>query len=72
MEGGRDWGTLTHHPVKHGLEGYRLLSEDGHDREARVCVSHLLHAIDPETACEYGVLGETILMPPHSQDLVMT
>ena len=50
----------THHPVRHGLEGYRLLSGNGHEREARVCVSHLLHALDPETAAAYGVLGETL------------
>ncbi|HSH68997.1 MAG TPA: HD domain-containing protein [Deferrisomatales bacterium] len=50
----------THHPVRHGLEGYRLLSAGGHWREARACVSHLLHALDPETASRYGLPGDML------------
>jgi len=37
----------SHHPVHHGVEGYRLLSERGYPAEARVCLGHLLHAFDP-------------------------
>jgi len=44
----------SHHPVRHGVEGYRLLTELGHAAEARVCLGHLLHAFDPAEAPELG------------------
>ncbi len=44
----------THDPILHGLEGYRLLSEMGHHREAFVCASHILCGLDKTEAVRYG------------------
>ena len=45
----------THHPVQHGVVGYRLLMDVGRAAEARVCLGHLLHAFDPADAPDVGL-----------------
>ncbi len=45
----------THHPVGHGVEGYRLLMELGHVEEASVCASHILCGLSREEASAHGL-----------------
>ena len=40
----------TQHPILHGVEGFRLLSSLGHDREAFICASHVLCGMGREEA----------------------
>lgn len=44
----------THDPILHGLEGYRLLMDLGHRREAFVCASHILCGLKRDEAVSYG------------------
>jgi uncharacterized protein len=44
----------THDPIRHGLEGYRLLTDLGYHREAFVCASHILCGLDKDEAMQYG------------------
>ena len=46
---------VTHDPVLHGIEGYKLLSEIGHAEEARVCASHILFGLRAEEAVRFGL-----------------
>ncbi len=43
------------HPIGHGVEGYRLLQELGHSREAFICASHLLFGLTNDEAVRYGL-----------------
>ena len=45
----------THDPIMHGVEGYRLLSDCGHHREAFVCASHVLFGLGRAEAVRYGL-----------------
>ncbi|MEA3286045.1 MAG: HDIG domain-containing protein [Candidatus Marinimicrobia bacterium] len=40
----------THDPIKHGVEGYHLLTKLGHHQEAFVCASHILFGLDAAEA----------------------
>jgi uncharacterized protein len=45
----------THHPILHGVEGFRLLTSLGHDREAFICASHILYGMTSAEAALYGL-----------------
>lgn len=45
----------TQHPILHGVEGFRLLSSLGHDREAFICASHVLCGMGREEASRHGL-----------------
>jgi uncharacterized protein len=45
----------THDPVLHGVEGYRLLSDLGHEREAFICASHIFCGMPRHEAVLYGL-----------------
>ncbi|UCG78902.1 MAG: HDIG domain-containing protein [Nitrospirota bacterium] len=44
-----------HHPIIHGVEGFRLLSGLGYAREAFICASHTLHGLKRTDAVKYGL-----------------
>jgi len=46
---------ITHDPIRHGVEGYRLLSGLGHEAEAYVCASHILFGLDAAEAAAFGL-----------------
>ena len=46
---------VTHDPVLHGVEGYRFLSAMGHQKEARVCASHILFGLRAHEAAQFGL-----------------
>ena len=39
----------------HGVEGYNLLMKLGHNREASVCVSHILFGLEASEALQFGL-----------------
>jgi uncharacterized protein len=45
----------THDPLLHGVEGYKLLSLLGHEKEAYVCASHILFGLNAEEAGQLGL-----------------
>lgn len=45
----------TQHPVMHGVEGYRLLSDLGHHREAFICASHVFCGMPRTEAVRFGL-----------------
>jgi uncharacterized protein len=46
---------VTHDPIGHGAEGYRLLTGLGHGREANVCASHVLFGLEAAEAELFGL-----------------
>ena len=46
---------VTHDPILHGVEGYKLLTEMGYHKEAFVCASHILYGINSREAVRYGL-----------------
>jgi len=46
---------LTHDPLLHGVEGYKLLSMLGHEKEAHVCASHILFGLNAAEATHLGL-----------------
>ena len=46
---------VTHDPIRHGVEGYDLLTSLGHEREARVCASHILFGLEASEAARFGL-----------------
>ena len=46
---------VTHDPVGHGVEGYKLLTALGHADEARVCASHILFGLPAADAAACGL-----------------
>lgn len=59
----------THHPILHGVEGFRLLTSLGHDREAFICASHILYGMASAEAALYG-LPPKIISPQHSKNVL--
>lgn len=60
----------THDPIMHGVEGYRLLTELGHHREAFICASHLLCGITRDEAVRFGLPDRDFLPRRMEQRLV--
>ena len=46
---------VTHDPIEHGVEGYKLLIKQGHDELAFVCASHVLFGLDAAEAVLAGL-----------------
>jgi len=46
---------VTHDPLLHGVEGYKLLSMLGHEQEAYVCASHILFGLSAAEATQLGL-----------------
>lgn len=46
---------MTHDPLLHGVEGYKLLSMLGHKEEAYVCASHILYGLSAAEAVRLGL-----------------
>ena len=46
---------VTHDPVLHGVAGYKFLSALGHQKEARVCASHILFGLKADEAAQFGL-----------------
>ncbi len=47
---------VTHDPIQHGVEGYKLLTQLGYNNEAYVCASHILFGLDATEAKHVGLL----------------
>lgn len=47
--------SVSHDPVLHGVEGYKFLSALGHQKEARVCASHILFGLKAHEAAQFGL-----------------
>lgn len=63
--------SVTHDPVGHGVEGHKLLSGLGHDREAALCVSHVLFGLEAHEAAQFG-LPERPHLPEGLEERVVT
>ena len=46
---------VTHDPILHGVEGYKLLTKLHHHKEAFVCASHILYGLNRREAIQYGL-----------------
>jgi len=46
---------MTHDPLLHGVQGYKLLSTLGHEKEAYVCASHILFGLNAAEATQLGL-----------------
>jgi uncharacterized protein len=46
---------VTHDPIRHGVEGYDLLTRLGYEPEANVCASHILFGLDSCEAIRFGL-----------------
>ncbi len=46
---------ITHDPLLHGVEGYKLLSMLGHEKEAYVCAAHILFGLNAAEATQLGL-----------------
>jgi uncharacterized protein (TIGR00295 family) len=55
---------VTHDPIRHGVEGYKLLSRLGHEKEAFVCVSHVLFGLKASEAVQFGLPDHDFI--PHT------
>lgn len=61
---------VTHDPVRHGVEGYRLLSRLGHEDEARFCVSHILFGLAAAEAARFGLPRKDFVLLTEEERLV--
>ena len=46
---------ITHDPILHGTEGYKLLSKLNYEKEAYVCASHILFGLNADEASLLGL-----------------
>ncbi len=46
---------VTHDPILHGVEGYKLLTELNHHKEAFICASHILYGLNSREAIQWGL-----------------
>lgn len=60
----------TQDPVLHGVEGYRLLSRLGYDREAFICASHVLFGMPRREAILYGLPDQDFIPETLEERLV--
>ena len=63
--------SITHDPVGHGVEGCRLLSGLGFEREAQLCASHVLFGLEASEAAQFG-LPEREHLPEGLEERVIT
>jgi uncharacterized protein len=60
----------TQHPVLHGVEGFRLLSDLGHHREAFICASHVFCGMPRNEAVRFGLPDRDFLPQTLEERLV--
>jgi uncharacterized protein len=53
-----DLGRSRGHNLRHGIEGYLLARAEGHEREGRICLVHILKGRTLEQGVELGMLTE--------------
>ena len=46
---------ITHDPLLHGVEGYKILSMLGYEKEAYVCASHILFGLNAADSSQLGL-----------------
>ena len=63
--------SVTHDPVGHGVEGHKLLSGLGFEREARLCASHVLFGLEASEAAQFG-LPERQHLPEGLEERIVT
>lgn len=56
--------SVTHDPIMHGVEGYKLLLKLGHEEEAFVCASHILFGLEASEAVQFGLPARDFI--PHT------
>lgn len=61
---------VTHHPVMHGVEGYRLLADRGHHDVAFVCASHILFGLSREESAACGLPAQDFVPVTYAQRIV--
>jgi uncharacterized protein len=61
---------VTHDPILHGVEGYKLLSMLGHQKEAHVCASHILFGLSAAEAAQFGLPGRDFVPRTIEEQLV--
>ncbi len=61
---------VTHDPIMHGVEGYRLLTRLGHHEAAFVCASHILFGLDAAEAARFGLPARDFLPQTIEERLV--
>ena len=52
---------VTHDPIMHGVEGYKLLVKLGHEEEAFVCASHILFGLEASEAVQFGLPAQDFM-----------
>ncbi|MDA8079493.1 MAG: HDIG domain-containing protein [Nitrospiraceae bacterium] len=60
----------THDPIMHGVEGYWLLTNLGHHREAFVCASHILCGLEREEAVRHGLPDQDFIPRTFEERLI--
>ncbi len=60
----------THDPLLHGVEGYKLLSMLGHEKEAFVCASHILFGLNAAEAMQTGLPNRDFIPRTMEEKLV--
>jgi uncharacterized protein len=63
--------SVTHDPVGHGVEGHKLLSGLGFEREAQLCASHVLFGLEACEAAQFG-LPERAHLPEGLEERIVT
>ena len=61
---------VTHDPIRHGVEGYKLLTNLGHHQEAFVCASHILYGLNRREAVQYGLPEEDFIPTSFEERLI--
>jgi putative nucleotidyltransferase with HDIG domain len=61
---------VTHDPIGHGAEGYKMLTALGHADEAHVCASHILFGLPAEEAAACGLPRRDFLPRTFTESLV--
>lgn len=60
----------TQDPILHGIEGYKLLQKLGHEREAFICVSHVLYGLKNIEVVPYGLPNQDFMPITLEQKLI--
>ena len=61
---------ITHDPLLHGVEGYKLLSKLRYEKEAYVCASHILFGLNASEASQLGLPARDFVPRTYEEKLV--
>lgn len=61
---------VTHDPLLHGVEGYKLLSMLGQEQEAFICASHILFGLNAADAKQLGLPNHNFIPRTIEEKLV--